>query len=369
MPNQELLKYIQDSLAHNIAKGEIERALLQAGWAESDIATAFLTTEGVATPVAQVEYTPQSEPVPIVQQTPQYSASSFAQPAQVNVQPSTSHSTLLRVTGSIIVALLVAGGIAIWAVMNNKGEVVLEKATENVVSIPTEKSIEENKPIVVESKQMITASKTIIPPGGGNVLTINKYPQDAVLWSMRLVCPPGVSVMMQAFAPDGDTLVGEVIMCNNEVVLSKGAYANYPHSITFGMRPIDQVLVEKIVTIVSKTFTSEGGLLNQSSLPIIVQVSTLENIFTPDLLNSRLPAELYYDRNGSSYAGVCTKTTGILDAKNKLANISKSVVCRDSQDAWAISVQSEYATSQYHCLDSTGALVIRNVAITTTSCK
>ncbi|KKU81390.1 MAG: hypothetical protein UY07_C0019G0015 [Parcubacteria group bacterium GW2011_GWA1_47_8] len=50
MPNQELVKYIQDSLAQNLAKEQINSSLLQAGWGSADVAEAFSVAEGRVAP-------------------------------------------------------------------------------------------------------------------------------------------------------------------------------------------------------------------------------------------------------------------------------------------------------------------------------
>lgn len=95
-----------------------------------------------------------------------------------------------------------------------------------------------------------------------------------------------------------------------------------------------------------------------------------------DLSESRAQAELYYDGNGSSYAGVClagsTATnpginTMMSDAVAKLGTgftlvtsattpgSATTVVCHDSANAWAATVPLKAGgTNPYFCIDSTG---------------
>ena len=219
----------------------------------------------------------------------------------------------------------------------------------------------------VESQQMIVSKATTVQSGETTVFIVNKYPKDAVSWSLRLDCSTGVSAMMQSFALDGKTLVGKDVNCNEDVALNKEPYSKYPQLIIFGMKATVQTSGDKTVTIVSKTFDSSNVLLNQSSIPITVQVSS-GAIIQSVLSKSRTLAEIYYS-NGDNYSGVCTKADGVLNEKNELAKISSSVVCKDSLTAWAMSAQLESDTLKYWCADSTGTSAVQDSAITTTSCK
>jgi|CXWL01.1.fsa_nt_gi uncharacterized RDD family membrane protein YckC len=218
-----------------------------------------------------------------------------------------------------------------------------------------------------ESQQMIVSKATTVQSGETTVFIVNKYPKDAVSWSLRLDCSTGVSAMMQSFALDGKTLVGKDVNCNEDVALNKEPYSKYPQLIIFGMRATVQTSGEKTVTIVSKTFDSSNVLLNQSSIPITVQVSS-GAIIQSVLSKSRTIAEIYYS-NRDNYSGVCTKADGVLNEKNELAKISSSVVCKDSLTAWAMSAQLESDTLKYWCADSTGTSAVQDSVITTTSCK
>jgi len=73
--------------------------------------------------------------------------------------------------------------------------------------------------------------------------------------------------------------------------------------------------------------------------------------------NARAQAELYYDSNGNSYAGVCAATTGILNMMNgaDTANGTTNVVrCNDSATAWVLQGQLVASSTSYYCADSTG---------------
>ena len=102
--------------------------------------------------------------------------------------------------------------------------------------------------------------------------------------------------------------------------------------------------------------------------------SNLDTNIQVGLSGIRVSAELYYDGNKKSYAGVCRSTNPAYTYKNIaiekiLEEFSGLVVCKDSQTAWAMSAQMNANPSQYMCSDSTGALTIRNSPITTTDCK
>lgn len=70
--------------------------------------------------------------------------------------------------------------------------------------------------------------------------------------------------------------------------------------------------------------------------------------------NARAQAELYYD-NAGNYTTVCASgTNNILAMRNgALAAGSPSVVCGNSNTAWALQAQLK-STTDYYCADSTG---------------
>ena len=82
------------------------------------------------------------------------------------------------------------------------------------------------------------------------------------------------------------------------------------------------------------------------------------------LNNARAQAELYYDDNGRSYAGVCAASQtanpgGIADlvASADAQNAGTATVCNDvggAATAWAASKELSDGTTNY-CVDSTGA--------------
>lgn len=121
-----------------------------------------------------------------------------------------------------------------------------------------------------------------------------------------------------------------------------------------------------------KSFAYEKKIT--SSTPFQPDKSNMDTNIEVGLSGIRVSAELYYDGNKKSYAGVCRSTNPAYTYKNIaiekiLEEFSGLVVCKDSQTAWAMSAQMNANPSQYMCSDSTGALTIRNSPITTTDCK
>lgn len=93
------------------------------------------------------------------------------------------------------------------------------------------------------------------------------------------------------------------------------------------------------------------------------------------LANARAQAELYYDANNQSYAGVCVSgasvnnTAGIFPLVSGAASASgltltntasstthaaQTAACHDSGTAWAAIVPIKTTTGSYWCVDSTG---------------
>ncbi len=92
-----------------------------------------------------------------------------------------------------------------------------------------------------------------------------------------------------------------------------------------------------------------------------------------DIDNARAQAELYYDSNSSSYAGVCTAAgsatpgginTMVTDAASKsgttlvttlaTAGSATTTVCHDQADGWAAEVPLKSVANSYFCADNTG---------------
>lgn len=89
--------------------------------------------------------------------------------------------------------------------------------------------------------------------------------------------------------------------------------------------------------------------------------------------NARAQAELYYDNQSpKSYSGVCASANGIqpFASSSDSTNGSGSVVCNDSATAWAVQAQLVASTTQYYCVDSTGAAEDTTTALgTNTTCQ
>lgn len=75
-----------------------------------------------------------------------------------------------------------------------------------------------------------------------------------------------------------------------------------------------------------------------------------------NLANARAEAELFYDGNSGSYAGVCSSTTtGAIGDNVAAAGAAGggTPVCNDGASAWAASAALK--TGGHWCVDSTGA--------------
>lgn len=76
------------------------------------------------------------------------------------------------------------------------------------------------------------------------------------------------------------------------------------------------------------------------------------------LNNMRAQAELYYDSNSNSYAGMCadpTISTAVANADS--TNGAGAVLCVDGDDvtgAWAMHAQLVSTTTAYYCVDYQG---------------
>ncbi len=92
-----------------------------------------------------------------------------------------------------------------------------------------------------------------------------------------------------------------------------------------------------------------------------------------DLDSARAQAELYYDSNGTSYAGVCSAlnsatpggiNTSITDAAAKSgttasvvftnAGTGTTTICHDQATGWAAAVPLKAVAGSYYCADNTG---------------
>jgi prepilin-type N-terminal cleavage/methylation domain-containing protein len=84
--------------------------------------------------------------------------------------------------------------------------------------------------------------------------------------------------------------------------------------------------------------------------------------------NARAQAELWYDANSNSYAGVCANSaTGIAGMKagaQSAIGASGTVVCNDAAAAWAMASPLKTApTTQFFCVDNTGTSTVRATAL------
>lgn len=217
------------------------------------------------------------------------------------------------------------------------------------------------------SSQTPSSSATMTIKSGGAIgFTLEKSPADAVRWLLQVKCPNGVGGLVVPVV-DGKAVAEEIIQCNNEKTLLQSP-------ITFQAKFTNLTYGDKTATILSKTFDSMGKFLNEETLSVTVK-GNIDAVIEATVSNARVVAEIYFDGNGESYAGVCASTKSIPNYKNvsatynELQSLSGSVVCKDSQTAWAMSAQLKDNPSKYFCVDTTGATIERSSAITTTSCK
>ena len=87
-----------------------------------------------------------------------------------------------------------------------------------------------------------------------------------------------------------------------------------------------------------------------------------------DLDNARAAAELYYDSNGQSYAGVCASAQGILPMFTAAKSVGgglgdcNSTAAGVSPSAWAMSAQLK-SVNTYWCVDNTGTSTPRATSL------
>ncbi len=84
--------------------------------------------------------------------------------------------------------------------------------------------------------------------------------------------------------------------------------------------------------------------------------------------NIRLAAEMYYDKNNSSYSGLCkTDNANVKGVFNAIKNNGGNITCFAKSDAYSVS--SILNDGKYYCVDSTGEVLTLNKPQTSYSCK
>lgn len=75
------------------------------------------------------------------------------------------------------------------------------------------------------------------------------------------------------------------------------------------------------------------------------------------LNNARAQAELFYDSSGNSYLNVCTTGTNNISALVTGATTAggTNTQCEDTALGWGANSQLKSSTTQWYCVDSTGA--------------
>mgnify|MGYP006308261161 FL=1 len=78
--------------------------------------------------------------------------------------------------------------------------------------------------------------------------------------------------------------------------------------------------------------------------------------------NTRAEAELFYDGNGNSYAGLCAaELTDAQAAVNDAGGSDSSFACEDGPDGYTVTGQ--LSDESFYCVDSTGAAASTSNAI------
>lgn len=76
-----------------------------------------------------------------------------------------------------------------------------------------------------------------------------------------------------------------------------------------------------------------------------------------NLNNARAQAELFYDNNNRTYTTVCASGTNnisaLVTAATNAGGGAAAAECADEASAWA--AQKQLTTTQFYCVDSTGA--------------
>lgn len=83
-----------------------------------------------------------------------------------------------------------------------------------------------------------------------------------------------------------------------------------------------------------------------------------------NLANARAQAELYYDGNSNSYAGVCTSPTGIAATVAAAEDASDTVGCLDSSAGWTLTADLKDSTQGHFCVDSKGSAATTSTPVT-----
>ena len=98
------------------------------------------------------------------------------------------------------------------------------------------------------------------------------------------------------------------------------------------------------------------------------RVKANDTAIKSDLDNARAAAELYYDSNGQSYAGVCTATTGVTAMVNAAATAAGATyttgagtassatvfACHDAAGTWVAEGPLKSNSALNWCVDNTG---------------
>jgi len=84
------------------------------------------------------------------------------------------------------------------------------------------------------------------------------------------------------------------------------------------------------------------------------------------LANARAQAELYYDGNNQSYAGLCASATGTAPIWTSVVTLAGSASCESNASAWAMGAPLKSTAGTFWCVDSTGKSAA--VGTTTNAC-
>ena len=141
---------------------------------------------------------------------------------------------------------------------------------------------------------------------------------------------------------------------------------------------LDNILTNKGFTLIELLVVI--GIIAILAAVIVASLSSgrdksVDAAIKSSLINARTQAQLFYDKNGNSYAtasSVCSPTVGTLFADPTIAaqivqvddqngTSANSIVCSSTSSAFAIASVLKTNTSKAYCIDATNAGKIINL--------
>ena len=109
MPNEEILKYIKDCLSKNYSTDKIKQSLIQAGWGNSQIDEALLSTQGGAANIPSLQ---PKEVIPVMR--------SYV-PEKTEAQKISTRSILPLAIIAVTAVIIMGIAITFWILTKNNG--------------------------------------------------------------------------------------------------------------------------------------------------------------------------------------------------------------------------------------------------------